>query len=408
MTSIRYGHGDDTDIDISLLDEGAFSHRRGDRAISMRFATKAIHVGQGPDPATGAVNVPIHMSSTFSRTAQHEFVYSRTGNPTRAALERNLAALEEGTYGLCFSSGMGAVTTLLTLLKKGDHVVISDDSYGGVYRIFARTMAGYGIDHTFVDMQDLIEVENAFRPETRMLWAESPTNPLMKVSDLRELAIITRAHEAVSVCDNTFASPYLQQPLKLGFDVVLHSTTKYLGGHADVIGGALMLNDSARHEELKWAQNTLGAVPSPFDCWLVLRGVKTLALRMARHCDNAERIATFLHAHRKVERVMYPGLADDPGHRIAKKQMSRFGGMVSFVLRHEISAIEVLRKLRLMTLGESLGAVETLIEHPASMTHVSLPPEERARRGITDGLVRLSVGLEDVEDLIEDLDQALR
>ena len=374
----------------------------------MRFATKAIHTGQGPDPGTGAVNVPIHMSSTFSQAGQHEYVYSRTGNPTRGALERNLAALEEGTYGLCFSSGMGAVTTLLTLLKRGDHVVISDDSYGGVYRIFARTMAGYGIDHTFVDMRDLIEVENAFRPETKMLWAESPTNPLIKVSDLRALAIIARAHEALSVCDNTFASPYLQRPLKLGFDVVLHSTTKYLSGHADVIGGALVLNDSARHEDLKWAQNTLGAVPSPFDCWLVLRGVKTLALRMEKHCDNAERIATFLHDHRRVQRVMYPGLPDDPGHRVAKKQMSRFGGMVSFSLKAGVPAIEVLRKLRTMTLGESLGAVETLIEHPASMTHVSLPPEERAARGITDGLVRLSVGIEDADDLVEDLEQALR
>ncbi len=374
----------------------------------MRFATKAIHEGQGPDPATGAVNVPIHMSSTFSQASQHDYVYSRTGNPTRTALERNLAALEEGTYGLCFSSGMGAVTTLLTLLKRGDHVVISDDSYGGVYRIFARTMAGYGIEHAFVDMQDLIEVEDAFRPETKMLWAESPTNPLMKVSDLRELAIIARAHEATSVCDNTFASPYLQQPLKLGFDVVLHSTTKYLGGHADVIGGALILNDSAKSEQLKWAQNTLGAVPSPFDSWLVLRGVKTLALRMEKHCDNAERIAEFLHGHRKIDRVLYPGLSDDPGHRVAKKQMSRFGGMVSFVVKSSVRPLEVLRKLRVMTLGESLGAVETLIEHPASMTHVSLPPEERARRGITDGLVRLSVGIEDTEDLIEDLDSALR
>jgi len=385
-----------------------FTLGRGAPPISMRFATKAIHAGQGPDPGTGAVNVPIHMSSTFSQVGQHEYVYSRTGNPTRAALERNLAALEEGTYGLCFSSGMGAVTTLLTLLKRGDHVVISDDSYGGVYRIFARTMAGYGIDHTFVDMRDLIEVENSFRPETKMLWAESPTNPLIKVFDLRELAIIARAHEALSVCDNTFASPYLQRPLKLGFDVVLHSTTKYLSGHADVIGGALVLNDSAVHEQLKWAQNTLGAVPSPFDCWLVLRGVKTLALRMEQHCDNAERIATFLHDHRRVERVMYPGLPDDPGHRVAKKQMSRFGGMVSFALKSGVPALDVLRRLRTMTLGESLGAVETLIEHPASMTHVSLPPEERAARGITDGLVRLSVGIEDGEDLIEDLDQALR
>lgn len=374
----------------------------------MRFATKAIHEGQGPDAATGAMNVPIHMSSTFSQASQHDFVYSRTGNPTRAALERNLAGLEEGTYGLCFSSGMGAVTTLMALLKKGDHVVISDDSYGGVYRIFARTMAGFGVDHTFVDMQDLIEVEDAFRPETKMLWAESPTNPTMKVSDLRELAIIARAHEATSVCDNTFASPYLQQPLKLGFDVVLHSTTKYLSGHADVLGGALVLNDSAKFEQLKWAQNTLGAVPSPFDSWLVLRGVKTLALRMDKHCDNAERIAAFLHGNKKVEKVLYPGLPDDPGHRVAKKQMSRFGGMVSFVLRKGVNTLDVLRRLRVMTLGESLGAVETLIEHPASMTHVSLPPEERARRGITDGLVRLSVGIEDAQDLVEDLDQALR
>ena len=373
----------------------------------MRFATKAIHVGQEPDPRTGAVTVPIYMTSTYSQKAQQEWVYGRTGNPTRAALERNLAALEEGKHGLCFSSGMGAITTILTLLKKGDHVVVSDDCYGGVYRIFTRIVSNYGVESTFVDMTDLIAVEDAFRPETKMIWTETPTNPLMKVVDLKELAVIAKAHNAISVCDNTFASPYLQQPLTLGIDLAVHSVTKYLGGHADILGGAVVTRRDDLHEKLKFAQNALGAVPSPFDCWLALRGVKTLAVRMERHCDNAEALAKFLAGHPKVERVLYPGLASHPGSSIAKRQMRRPGGMLGFVLKDGSKALEILRKLEVAILAESLGGVETLIDHPASMTHASLPKEEREARGITDGLVRLSVGIEDIEDLVEDFQRAL-
>ncbi|OGS49656.1 MAG: cystathionine gamma-synthase [Euryarchaeota archaeon RBG_16_68_12] len=373
----------------------------------MRFSTKAIHVGQEPDPRTGAVTVPIYMTSTYSQRDQREWVYGRTGNPTRAALERNLAALEEGKHGLCFGSGMGAITTALTLLEKGDHVVVSDDCYGGVYRIFTRIMSRYGIESTFVDLTDLVAVEDACRPETRMLWAETPTNPLMKIADLREVAAIAKAHEAVSVCDNTFASPYLQQPLASGVDLVVHSVTKYLGGHADILGGAIVTRRDDLHEGLRFAQNALGAVPSPFDCWLALRGVKTLAVRMERHCDNAEAVAGFLAGHPAVERVLYPGLPAHPGHTVARRQMRRFGGMMSVVLKDASGVLDRLRRLEVAVLAESLGGVETLVEHPASMTHASLPPQEREARGISEGLVRISVGIEDAEDLIEDLGRAL-
>ena|SRR3989454_2617361 len=374
---------------------------------SMRFSTKAIHVGNEPEPPSGAVTPPIYMTSTYSQRTQSEYDYARGINPTRSRLERNLAALEEGTHGLCFSSGMGAITTALTLLKKGDHVVVTDDCYGGVYRIFTRIMNGYGIESTFVDMTDLVAVEDAVHPETRMIWVETPTNPRMKIVDLKEVAAIAKAHDALSVCDNTFASPYLQQPLTMGIDLVVHSMTKYLGGHADVLGGALVMRRDDLHERLKFAQNALGAVPSPFDCWLVLRGVKTLAVRMERHCDNAEAIAKFLSGHKKIERVLYPGLAAHPGYSVAKRQMRRPGGMLSFVMKEPGRTMEALKRLEVLTLGESLGGVETLIEHPASMTHASLPRAERETRGISDGLVRLSVGIEDVEDLIEDLRQAL-
>ena len=299
----------------------------------MRFSTKAIHIGNEPEAPSGAVTPPIYMTSTYSQRDQSEHDYARGINPTRTRLEQNLAALEEGKHGLCFSSGMGAITTALTLLKKGDHAVVTDDCYGGVYRIFTRIMNRYGIEATFVDMTDLVAVEDAVRPETRLVWAESPTNPRMKVVDLKELAAIAKAHDAISVCDNTFASPYLQQPLAMGIDLVVHSMTKYLGGHADVLGGALVMRRDDLHEPLKFAQNALGAVPSPFDCWLVLRGVKTLAVRMERHCDNAEAVAKFLSGHPKVERVLYPGLPSHPGFSIAKRQMRRAGGMMSFVLK---------------------------------------------------------------------------
>src|SRR3989454_7310598 len=278
----------------------------------MRFSTRAIHVGQEPDARTGAVTLPIFMTSTYSQKTQKEWVYGRTGNPTRTALETNLAALEEGKHGLCFSSGMGAITTALTLLKKGDHVVVTDDCYGGVYRIFTRIMSQYGIDATFVDMTDLVSVEDAIRAETRIIWAETPTNPLMKVVDLKEIAAIAKAHDAISVCDNTFASPYLQQPLPMGIDIVVHSMTKYLGGHADILGGALVMRRDDLFEKLKFAQNALGAIPSPFDCWLVLRGVKTLAVRVEKHCDNAEAIAKFLSTHTKGAQGLYPRLPSHP------------------------------------------------------------------------------------------------
>jgi cystathionine beta-lyase/cystathionine gamma-synthase len=373
----------------------------------MRFATKAIHVGQDPDPRTGAVTAPIYMTSTYSRKTQDEYAYGRGANPTRDSLQASLAALEGGKAALSFSSGMGAITTTLALLHKGDHVIVTDDCYGGVYRIFTRIMNGYGIESTFLDLRDLVDVEDAFRPETKMLWMESPTNPLMKVVDLGELSAIAKAHEAISVCDNTFASPALQNPLGLGVDLVIHSTTKYLNGHADLLGGAIVTNRADLHEKLKFAQNALGAVPSPFDCWLTLRGIKTLPLRMERHCDNAEALARFLKDHRAVSKVHYPGLSDDPGHGIAKKQMRRFGGMLSFELRDATKVVERLRRLEVILLAESLGGVESLIEHPASMTHASVPPDQRQRQGITDGLVRFSVGVEDVQDLQEDLGRAL-
>jgi cystathionine beta-lyase/cystathionine gamma-synthase len=373
----------------------------------MRFATKVIHAGQEPDPQTGAVTTPLYLTSTYSKKAQDTYAYARGSNPTRDALQKNLAALEDGNHALCFSSGMGAITTALTLLKKGDHAVVSDDCYGGVYRIFTRIMSGYGIESTFVDLRDLVDVEDAFRPETKILWTESPTNPLMKVVDLKELAVIAKAHDAITVCDNTFASPALQNPLGLGVDLVVHSTTKYVSGHADLLGGALVTNREDLHEKLKFAQNALGAVPSAFDCWLTLRGVKTLAVRMERHCDNAEALARFLAPHPAVSKVHYPGLTDDPGHRIAKKQMRRFGGMMSFELRDSANVLQRLKRLEVIVLAESLGGVESLIEHPASMTHGSVPRDQREKQGITDGLVRFSVGLEDLQDLQDDLSRAL-
>jgi cystathionine beta-lyase/cystathionine gamma-synthase len=373
----------------------------------MRFATTAIHVGQEPDLRTGAVTPPIYATSTYSRREQDAYAYARGANPTRDALQKSLAALEGARHALSFSSGMGAITTALTLLKKGDHVVVTDDCYGGVYRMFTRIVNNYGIESTFIDLRDLVDVEDAFRPETRMLWMESPTNPLMKVVDLRELAVMAKAHDALSVCDNTFASPALQNPLALGVDLVVHSTTKYIAGHADLLGGALVMNREDLHEKLKFAQNALGAVPSAFDCWLTLRGIKTLAIRMEKHCDNAEALATFLKEHKAVAKVHYPGLADDPGHAIAKKQMRRFGGMLSFELRDAARIVERLKRLEVVLLAESLGGVESLIEHPASMTHAGVPKEQREKQGITDGLVRFSVGIEDVRDLTEDLERAL-
>lgn len=375
----------------------------------MRFSTKAIHAGQEPEPRTGAVSVPIFMTSTYSQAVGREgYDYSRTRNPTREALEANLAALEDGKHGLAFASGMAAITTTMTLLKEGDHVVVADDVYGGTYRLFRRIMEDYGLSFDFVDFTDMRNVEKALRPSTRMLWAETPTNPLLRVVDLEALAELGHREDILTVVDNTFATPYLQRPLNLGIDMVVHSTTKYLGGHSDIIGGAIVTSREDVHERLRFSQNAMGAVPSPFDCFLVLRGVKTLALRMDRHCKNARETAEFLAGCPEVVRVHYPGLEEHPNHDLAARQMSDFGGVVSFELEDEGSATALLKALRLIIVGESLGGVESLITHPASMTHASIPVEEREARGITGGLLRLSVGCEDVEDLLEDLERALK
>jgi len=375
----------------------------------MRFATKAVHVGSETDQdAAGSVNAPISYSVTFDQNRQKErFEYSRTGNPTRLALERNLAALERGKYALAFASGLAAETTLMTVLKAGDHIVCMDDVYGGTYRLFTQVFANFGMKFTFVDARDPAAVKKAIRKSTRMLWLESPSNPLMKIVDLRALGELARSAGILSVVDNTFASPALQNPLRLGIDVVVHSTTKYLGGHSDILGGAIVTSRDDVHERLRFSQNALGGVPSPMDCFLTLRGIKTLAVRMERHCANAKRIAEFLAGHPAVKRVLYPGLPKHPGHDLAKRQMSGFGGMLSFTLKDPAMAVKVLRRVKVIIRGESLGAVESLIEHPATMTHASIPKGLRKAGGITDGLLRISAGIEDIDDLVEDLGQAL-
>ncbi len=372
------------------------------------FETRAIHAGQAPDPATGAVIVPIYQTSTFAQTdvgVHKGYDYARTANPTRAALEECLTALEGGKYGLAFSSGMGAITSIMLLLKKGDHVVVCDDVYGGTFRLFRRVLENFGLEFSFVDMTNLAATEAALRPNTRMLWIETPTNPLIKIVDIAAVAQIARKANAWAVVDNTFASPYLQQPLMLGAELVIHSTTKYLGGHSDVVGGAVITANSEIFERLKFLQNAAGAVPSPFDCWLVLRGVKTLALRMERHSANAMQIARMLEDHPAVARVLYPGLDSHPHHAIAKKQMRDSGGMLSFIPRGGADAArQIARATRLFTLGESLGGVESLIEVPAAMTHMSVAGSPLE---VDAALVRLSVGIEHVDDLIADLRQAL-
>jgi len=378
----------------------------------MRFSTRAIHVGEEPTKPTGAVVVPVYQVSTFRQSepgVEGEYVYARTSNPTRAALERNLAALEEGQYGLAFGSGMAAITTtILSLLRKGDHVLAVEDLYGGTRRLFDRIMRNFGIEFSYVDGTNLDQFEAGFRPETKMVWIETPTNPLLKIVDIAGTARIAHDHNASLVVDNTFMSPYLQQPLKLGADIVMHSATKYLGGHSDLIGGALILSAPALHEKVRFAQNAVGAVPGPLDCWLVLRGIKTLAVRMDRHCSNAQKIAEFLEGHSKVLGVMYPGLHSHPQHELIRKQMTGFGGMISFHLRGNFETCKRLfRQLKIFTVAESLGGVESLIEHPASMTHASVPKEERDRLGVTDSLIRLSVGIEDAEDLVSELSTAL-
>ena len=376
------------------------------------FSTRAIHVGQDPDPATGAVIVPIYQTSTYaqSEVGVHKgYDYSRTANPTRAALEACLASLDGGRFGLAFSSGMAAEDTVLHLLETGSHVVASDDVYGGTFRLFHRVLERVGLRFTFVDATRTHHVTDALQTETRLIWLESPTNPLMKLIDVADVARVAHERGILVVVDNTFASPYCQRPLELGADVVHYSTTKYLGGHSDVVGGGLVTSDEDLYERLKFLQNAVGGVPGPFDSWLVLRGLKTLALRMRQHSANAMEVACFLEQHSSVKRVYYPGLPSHPQHELAKRQMvGGFGGMLSFDVRGGVSAArEVARRTRLFTLAESLGGVESLIELPALMTHASLPAERRAEVGIDDGLIRLSVGIEEAEDLIADLSQAL-
>ena len=376
----------------------------------MGFQTTAIHAGQEPDPTTGAVSVPIYQTSTYAQDGlgKHKgFEYARTQNPTRLALEQNIAALEGARFGYAFASGMAAIDATLRLVKGGEHVIVSDNTYGGTYRLFSRVLSNYGIEFTFVDTSDASNVEAAIRDNTRMVYVETPTNPVMMVTDLQAVSDIAHARGARVVCDNTFLSPYLQRPMEFGVDIVLHSTTKYLNGHSDSIGGVVVLNDEQDAEWLKFIQNSAGAILSPFDSWLTMRGTKTLALRMEQHDRNGRAVAAFLEEHPKVQKLYYPGSLSHRQHDLALRQQRGFGGMVSFDVGSLENARAVLEGVLLCTLAESLGAVESLISHPATMTHASVLPETRARLGITDGLVRISVGLEDVDDIIADLDQAL-
>jgi len=381
-----------------------------DQADKWGFATRALHIGQGPDPATGAVVQPIHLATTFAQqgVGKHKgFEYSRSGNPTRAALEECLAGLENARHGLAFASGLAAETTLLLLLSPGDHVVYMEDVYGGTYRLFDKVLQRFGLTFSAVDANDLNAVERSITPATKLVWLESPTNPLLRVVDIDAVSEVAHSRGAMVCVDNTFATPFLQQPLRLGADFVVHSSTKYIGGHSDVVGGAIVTNDDELEKKLRFHQNAVGAVPSPFDCWLLLRGIKTLALRVERQSMNAMEVATALEKNKTVKRVYYPGLASHPGHGVAGRQMRMFGGMVSFEVADEAKALRTLERLKLFALAESLGAVESLAEHPALMTHASMPSSERKRVGVGDGLIRLSIGVEDVADLIADLEFAL-
>ena len=372
--------------------------------MKLHFETQAIHVGSEADPATGAVIPPIYATSTYEQEAPgvHKgFDYSRADNPTRQRLEQVLAALEGAQYAVAFASGVAATSALVTLLKPGDHVLAGDDTYGGTYRLFEQIYRKFGLEFSYVDTSCLENVTP--QKNTKLIWIESPTNPLMKITDI--VGVAKRKKSALLVVDNTFASPYLQRPLELGADLVMHSTTKYLGGHSDLIGGVLITKDKAIYEELKFIQKSVGAIPSPFDCFLVHRGIKTLAVRMKAHSENAQRIAEFLSEHPKVKKVYYPGLPSHPQHEVARRQMQAFSGMLSFELSRNVDRF--LKKLQVIALAESLGGIESLINHPAIMTHASLPAEERAHRGIGDNLLRLSVGIEHPDDLISDLQNAL-
>ena len=375
-----------------------------------RFETRSIHAGQEPDAETGALMTPIYANSTYEQDAPGDhrgYEYSRTGNPTRTDLEANLASLEGGEYGRAFSSGMGSINTVLNLLESGDHVVASEDVYGGTHRIFTQVYEDYDLEFDFVDMTDLDETEAAMREHTELVWVETPTNPLLNVVDIEATADIAYEYDALCAVDNTFVTPYLQRPLDLGADVVSHSLTKYLGGHSDVVGGALITDDEELDEQFGFYQNSVGATPGPHDCFLVLRGTKTLPVRMDRHCENARALAEWLEAHEDVDRVYYPGLESHPDHDLADRQMDDFGGMVSFELDASLDeTADVVSNTEVFTLAESLGGVESLIEQPATMTHAAIPKEEREAAGLRDGLIRASIGIENVEDLKADLEQA--
>lgn len=378
----------------------------------MKFGTKAVHAGVEPDPLTGAVMTPIYQTSTYAQEspAKHKgYAYARGANPTRDALQRSIAALENGKFGLCFSSGMGATDAVIKLLNPGDEVITSNDLYGGSYRMFKKVFERFGIKFHFIDLSSPENIKPLINNNTKLLWLETPSNPLMRVIDIKGCVEIAKKHNIMVGVDNTFASPYLQNPLDLGADIVMHSVTKYLGGHSDVIMGALVVNDQKLRDELFFILNSCGAVPSPNDCFLVLRGIKTLQLRMERHCLNGKQIAEFLVAHPKVGKVYWPGFPSHPNHEVAKKQMRDFGGMLSFSLKDDSQekANLLMESVHLFTLAESLGGVESLINHPASMTHASIPKEERLKNGLSDSLIRLSVGIEDAEDLIADLESAL-
>lgn len=378
----------------------------------LRFNTKTIHGGQEPDKAYGAVMPPIYQTSTYAQSTPggHKgYEYSRSGNPTRTALENALASIENGSFGLAFASGLAAMDAVIKLLQPGDEVISTNDLYGGSYRLFTKIFHKYGIGFHFVGMQDLAAVENHINKKTRMLWVETPTNPMMNIIDLRGVAEIAKRHNLLLAVDNTFATPYLQQPLDLGADIVMHSATKYLGGHSDVVVGALVVKEKGLAEQLAFIQNASGAVCGPMDSFLTLRGIKTLHVRMQRHCENGRAIAQYLKAHKAIDKVYWPGFSDHPNHDIAKSQMQDFGGMISFIPKggKYADAIAIVEKLRVFTLAESLGGVESLAGHPASMTHASIPRIEREKSGVLDALIRLSVGIEDVQDLIEDLEQAI-
>ena len=378
----------------------------------MKFGTKAIHAGVHPDEATGAIMTPIYQTSTYVQdgVGNHKgYEYSRTLNPTRHALEKNIAAIENGNYGACFGSGLAAIDCVIKMLNPGDEVISTSDLYGGSYRIFNTIFAKYGIKFHFVDMQNPAAVEALVNTNTKLIWVETPTNPMMNIIDIKAMAQIAKKANALLAVDNTFATPYLQNPLDLGADIVMHSVTKYLGGHSDVVMGALVCNDEELSKEMYRIQNSSGAVTAPMDSFLVLRGIKTLHLRMQRHCENGEKIAHFLATHPKIENVYWPGFTSHPNHEVAKEQMRGFGGMISFTLKGNQleDALAIVKKLELFALAESLGGVESLIGHPATMTHASIPKEVREKTGVVDSLIRLSVGIEDVEDLIDDLKNAL-